>query len=197
MSKWRTGTVSTVAALTCLIAFSGAQGEPAPLPQTDFTAAWDLSGTPDQMGGSRITYSAELGKMRIDMNAQGQDMTIVRDMNSGQATMWSQMMPGMAMQMDQGERMRLEGQRTGQMDEVNGEPCEIWNSQGSQVCVTEDGIPVRSMGEGVTATMTGLDRSPQDTSLFEVPAGLQVMAMPKGMPGMAPGAGMPGMKLPF
>ena len=186
-------------AIAGAFSMQNAVAEPAPLPQTDFTAQWDLTGGPEQMQPSRITYSTSLNKMRVDMKMQGQEMTMIRDMGSGSALMWSSMMPGMAMRMDTAESMKLEGEPTGRTDSVSGEDCEIWLSNKAEVCITADGIPVRSSGEGFTATMTQIERSAQDAGQFEAPAGVQVMDMPKGMGAMGGmGAGMPGMpKLPF
>ena len=176
-----------------------ASAEPAPMPTTDFTAQWELTGGPDQMMPSRITYSHALNKMRIDMKMKDQEMTMIREMGSGRSLMWSSMMPSMAMRIDTGKETKLEGDRTGRSDTVSGESCEIWMAKEAEVCVTADGIPVRSVGNGFTATMTKIDRSAQDAGTFEAPAGVQVMDMPQGMGGMgAMGAGMPGMpKLPF
>lgn len=189
-------------ALFAGIGTTAARAEPAPMPQTDFTATWQIEGEQlESMGPSRIAYSASLGKMRIDMSGSGQNMTIVRNMETGQALMWSDMMPGMAMQVDTGRNFTLEGERTGQRDAVNGEACEIWTSNGAQVCITADGIPVRSVGQGVTATMTQIDRSPQDAGDFAPPEGLQVMNLPKGAAGMGggmgAGMGMPQGQFPF
>ncbi|MCB1481161.1 MAG: hypothetical protein KDJ55_04145 [Rhodobiaceae bacterium] len=175
-----------------------AAAEPAPLPQTDFTAQWDVTGAPDQMKPSRFSYSSSLNKMRIDMNMEGQQMTVIRDMGNGSSLMWSSMMPGMAMRVDTGKDIKLEGEPTGRTDTVSGENCEIWLSHNAEVCITADGIPVRTIGGGVTATMTQIDRSAQDTGQFEAPAGMQVMDMPQGMGGLGGmGAGMPGMRMPF
>ncbi|MEM8877969.1 MAG: hypothetical protein AAGD23_08850 [Pseudomonadota bacterium] len=171
-----------------------AMAEQLPLPQTDFSAQWELQGAPEIDGPSRLTYSATLGKMRIDMQSEGQQMTMVRDLNGGESTMWSSMMPGMAMQMNTGADAIPNGQSTGQSDTVGGEACTVWQVEGSDICITADGIPVRSVGDGVTATMTSIDRSSQDAALFEPPAGVQVMPLPQGMPGMG---GMPNMALPF
>ena len=56
-----------------------ASAEPAPMPTTDFTAQWELTGGPDQMMPSRITYSHALNKMRIHMKMKDQEMTMIRD----------------------------------------------------------------------------------------------------------------------
>ncbi|MFN0262828.1 hypothetical protein ACKTEK_03020 [Tepidamorphus sp. 3E244] len=175
-----------------LAAFSAA-AEPAPTPETDFTAQWEITGTPvDSSKPTRMTYSSELKKMRIDMNMGPQSMTIVRDMTSGEAVMWSDMMPGMGMKVNAGEGFKLEGERTGRTDEVNGESCEIWTSHKMEICITDDGIPVKSEGRGVTATLKSLDRSPQDPEQFALPEGVEVMDMPSAMSGM-----MPKPQLPF
>ena len=70
-------------AIAGAFSMQNAVAEPAPLPQTDFTAQWDLTGGPEQMQPSRITYSTSLNKMRVDMKMQGQEMTMIRDMGSG------------------------------------------------------------------------------------------------------------------
>ena len=126
------------------------------------------------------------------MTAEGQQMTMIRSMRDGVVTMWSSMQPGMAMRVDTDRSMRLEGERTGRRDTVNGEACEIWIASNGEVCVTDDGIPIRSSGKGTTATMVDLQRTAQDAGLFEPPAGMQVMTLPQ-----IPGGAMPGPKLPF
>ena len=186
-----------LAAATLLASAGAAHAEPAPKPQTDFTAAWQVSGTPAGSGPTRISYSSALGKMRIEMMAEGQPMTMIRDMNAGSMVMWSAMMPGMAMQVETGRKFDLEGQPTSETDTVSGEPCTIWLAYDAQVCVTADGIPVRTIGDGFSATMTEIERSPQEASLFAPPPGLQVMQMPRAAGGMMPGAGMANVPLPF
>ncbi|MGB6230937.1 MAG: hypothetical protein WBF53_12530 [Litorimonas sp.] len=70
---------------------------------------------------------------------------------------------------------------------VAGHACNIHSTEGSQVCLTSDGIMLEVVSPDGGMVATRLERRTQDPSLFEVPPGYQVMDM---------GGMMGGLKLP-
>lgn len=177
--------------LAATLAASPAAAE-APYPTVDFQGEWVLSDDKGTEIRAGMHYSAALKKMRINMNQPGMEMSSVRDMGTGEMLMWSNQMPGMAMRLPTAKDDEFDGEATDETKTIGGENCTVWTLKGAAACLTEENIPIETTGQGFTASLKNLQRTTQDSALFEVPDGLNIMDMPANMPGgMKPGQGMP------
>ena len=164
-----------------------ARAEP-PLPTTDFSGTWVVQDRGGNQFRADMQYSAEEKAMRMSMSAGGQQMDMIRDMDTGEVVMWSAQMPGMGMRMETPTGQDVDARPTGDMREVNGETCEVWEVEGGTACIGEDNIPLTTEAVSATAELQDLQRTPQDAALFEPPADLNIMDMP--------GAAQGGMQMP-
>ena len=183
--------IATVLAI--LAGVAPAHAEP-PYPTIDFQGEWALSDDNGNVVRADMHYSAANKKMRIDMNQQGMEMSSVRDMGTGEMIMWSNQMPGMAMRLPTMKDDEFDGERTDETKTIGGETCTVWKMKQVEACLTEENIPVQTTGQGYSASLETIERTPQDASLFAVPDGLTVMDMPANMPGaggMGAGQGLP------
>ena len=184
---------AVLAAFACISVGSPAAAE-VPYPTVDYQGEWVLSGESGQVMRAGMRYSASQKRMRMEMNQQGMAMTSVQDIAGGQAIMWSEQMPGMAMRIAIGNVEEFNPERTDETRTIEGETCTVWVVAEARACLTEENIPIETSGEGFTAVLQNLERTSQDAALFEPPSGLQVMDMPAGMPG---GGDMMPRGLPF
>lgn len=179
--------------LSASILAGPALAEP-PFPKVDFQGEWVLTSDKGVQIRAQMHYLANPRKMRVDMDQHGLAMSSVRDMASGEMIMWSEQMPGMGMRLP-APKDDYEGEPTSQTKTVNGEDCTIWVMKATEVCLTEDNIPLEvTTSNGIRSGLEHLERVAQDPAMFEVPEGLNIMNMPAGGAGGAvpqPGEGMP------
>lgn len=180
-----------------LLAAGPALATEPPMPTTDFTAQWSIEGDGGVVAAI-LRYSVAEAAMRIDMTQQGMAMTSVHRLKERRALMWSDQMPGMAMRLQLPERTE-DIARTAETRSIGGETCTVHVTPEIRTCLTDDNIPLETVGDGFAMRVSDLRRERQDPALFSPPPGLQVLDMPAGMPGMgAPGGpGMPGGPTPM
>ena len=174
------------------------RAETPPRPQVDFQGEWQIeqTGANLPMASMLMRYSADGAVMAMQMNQEGMEMNSIRYMDTGEMLMWTSAMPGMAMRMTLPEdEVTANAVKTDQRKDIDGESCTVWTVNETEVCLTDDGLPIESRFPGGVARLVNIDRSAQDGASFEPPAGLQIMDMPTGLGGQAmPGQGM---GLPF
>lgn len=180
-------------ALSSALAAAPAAAEQ-PYPKVDFRGDWVLSDGKGTEVRAEMRFSADLMKMRIDMNQGGMEMTSVRGMPEGDVIMWSNQMPGMAMRLPSIRDEDFDAEMTGETRTVNGAACTVWKMATAEACLTDENIPLEVTSDAHRATLENVELTAQDPALFEIPAGLNVMDMPAGMSGGGPN---PGQGLPF
>lgn len=156
-----------------------ALAEPMPMPEVDYEGDWQMDPA-NGVSAARIHFSAARGAFRIDMTTDGGDASIVRDMANGEMLIWGAMSRGMAMKLKSPNRIP-EGERTGETDEVNGEPCAVWQGSEVRMCMSEDNIPLSATAHGTAVRLLNIERRGQAASLFELPAGVELMELPPAM----------------
>lgn len=131
------------------------------------------------------------GRMRVEVTADGNRSTIITNVEAGEsfiiANAGGQQIAlrasGMGEQFSDpaeawGADVAAQATRTGSCS-VAGEAGSEWTSTrdgADTVCVTEDGIILRSTDNGrIVWETTRVDRGPQAASLFELPPGVEVM----------------------
>ena len=197
--RFMNGPCTALVAALILGGASGGTAAETPYPTVDFQGDWVLEGGTRPTTRAQIHYSADMKKMRLDLDRQGVAMSSVRDMESGETIIWTDRMPGLGMKMTVTDET-YSGERTDETKTVGDETCTIWIIRAGRACLSEDNIPLETTGEEFRATLENLDRSSQDASLFAVPEGLQIMDMPTapdGGPAGGPGGQNPGQGLPF
>lgn len=154
-----------------------------PRPTVDFRGDWVLTDDTGIEFSARLHYSADMQKMRVDLELLGMPMNGVRDMDTGETILWSDHMAGMGMRLPNVTSDKLDGDVTTETKTIGGETCTIWRVKFIRVCLTEENIPVETTAKGFTARLKNIERTEQDPALFKVPADLSVMEMPEAMLG--------------
>ncbi|MCJ8143497.1 hypothetical protein MKI84_11285 [Ancylobacter sp. A5.8] len=171
-----------------------------PRPLTDYA----MRGRTQPAGGE-IMIAHRQGRVRIDVSTQqdGSALTGLLDLRSHRMTLLSGVtgMEGMAVEVDLPPKFRFldlppQAQFVG-ADMVATEPCGVWRvgekgtSKSLEVCLTDDGIPLRMRGgpggDSAGFEVTELERVAQDPARFAVPAGTSVTRIPRGMQKLLPG----------
>ena len=152
-----------------------------------------------QPGGGEIMIAHRQGRMRIEVSAEqaGSVVTGLLDLPSHRMTLLSGVagMEGMAVEVDLPPKFRYldlpADARFAGADMVATEPCGVWrvgepgSSKSLEVCLTDDGIPLRMRGgpggNGAGFEVTELERVQQDPARFVVPPGTSVTRIPRGM----------------
>jgi hypothetical protein len=186
--------VVIAAGIAAALFASPALAEP-PYPKVDFEGDWVMTTNKGMVIKAQMHYMANPRKMRVDVNQQGMAMSSVRDMASGDMVMWSQQMPGMAMRLPSPKEDDFEGAPTSETKTVNGEDCTVWQLKATEVCLTDDNIPLEvTTTSGIRTGLENMQRTAQDPALFEIPDGLKIMDMPAAAAGSGP---QPGQGMPF
>ena len=168
--------LAVAAALVCA---GAAVAEPMPLPRVDFDGEWQINSA-NSMSKAHVYYSAALSVFRIDMTTSGGETSMVRDMAKGQALVWGGLGDGVAMKFSVPSQ-NSDVKATGDINDVDGEECEYWKGEDLKVCLSQDGIALRTVAHGRIVQLRNLERKDQDAALFALPDGLQLIEMPSDM----------------
>ena len=162
-----------------LIWAGAAVAEPLPLPRVDFEGEWQINSA-NSMSKAHVYYSASLSAFRIDMTTSGGETSMVRDMAHGHTLVWGGLSDGVAMKFTV-PNQNSDVKATGDINDVEGVECEYWKGEELKVCLSEDGIALRTVAHGRIVQLRNLERKEQDASLFALPDGLQLIEMPQDM----------------
>lgn len=171
-----------------------------PRPSTDYAVRGRT--VPDG-GEIRIAYRG--GLVRVELSSPGRAAMVIGLINleSHRMTLLSglEAASDMALEIDVPPKYLFldlpEDSRYLGSDIVATEPCGVWEvaapgrAAQAEVCLSEDGIPLRARArkgsDTVAFEVRELERVPQDETQFHVPKGTKVTRIPKGMQKLVPG----------
>jgi outer membrane lipoprotein-sorting protein len=198
-------------AFAILIAYAFAQAPGMP----SFSADMSMTGQREPVKGKMFF---DKGNMRMDMNTQRGEMSVIRD-NSSKTSYMLMHERKMYMEMKDGARPMGRGPRTPDVkvfdpsnpcaseegvtckkvgeENVNGRDCEKWEFASSDASKARTvwidkklHIPVRSTSADGTMDLTNIKEGPQEKSHFEVPSDYQKFDPSQMMGGQGRGPGL-------